>query len=1146
MRKMRLLGSVGAISLLVVLLIGVVWVVQTLSSASLLSPGLVSTDVSVVSPDTDLPADVRTVEVTLTNPDLNFIKSVQAGGDIEPPTITVPALLAGDTFRIFINTLLGDAVGATIALPAGVTTGDLLPIVDSSGGPATATDITISAETGFTAGEISVSELISGASGRIRFVTSQAIATGSTFNINFFTSPQETALVNVRGDVDNIDVLLVEPPGGSGEYLGTFVVADQVIIDMGTGIGVHNTITHEQHDVPQGLRGNVLYEDQVNTTDGAADSGGGVTTITLLNPPIRSSTTGGPITTADVTVDSPADMVVTSIVSAITGVITITNNSTTDLVAGDQVQVTYRGSESFTFAVDFALVQDVNAPAGVDSGDLTALVVPSNRDTLMAFGDFFQILSFDGTTVRAAAIVGTDTGSDATIPSYVSVLGVSYLGSETVTVPLGVAARAAFTVAVDFPPEDANGDAVTNGTDVMIITGAGLLDPVTPVVNVFGGDVTFRAGAAPIVAGQTFTVAYAFEVGSDPQNALIPGANPRPIILVVTGSLVTVISSNDEVSVDAEADPPEFANPSPPNGGATSDLDQVLSIDIIATDSGVDTDSIAFYVSDDSDDFGESYIFDDLDKIIIATEFAFATVSASLADIDEALGPDFELDEDGVTDVRWWVGASDSAGNQGISDSDDGLGGNQPFSLRVDRTGPILVMAYTGEHWNPVDEQIEGDRRTGVGEFLPGQADPTLIRVEFSEILDGSTVSASDFEVDSLTPADALWFEASGENVFLAVDPPLVSDATPLVELVDLVRDPSGNPVFSGATTAVDGIGPIAIVTLDATRSTGNVVITVETDEPIRTLEPVVELFLSTADDPDIAQAIPSGVVVPRGTRLGDMSWQFSLAGLAPNRYSIVVIAEDSSRNSSTTGQQRWQDAGSISIEVDTALPRPIDGTGELTTNPLDGTSPSETDPFFIEINWLQEAGEYIGDTDSSVTLTKAVLDAGLADERDVLNLSSTTDNQRFSIAVPTIGLGAHTLTFSGQDSLGNTLIVDEVLTFTVVSPLVIGTVVLEGRSDHGGAVVTAIDRGGMSYATTTSANGSYGLSPPPGIYMVTVEKDGFLSAQRLNAVVEEDQVLRLPSVRLLGGDSDGNGIINVADLAIPAKNLGKNASDWP
>ena len=93
------------------------------------------------------------------------------------------------------------------------------------------------------------------------------------------------------------------------------------------------------------------------------------------------------------------------------------------LGTGDRVQLTYRGSESFTFGVDFGPVQDVNAPVGVDSGDLTALVVSSNRDTLRAFGDFFQIVSFDGTTVRAAAIVGTDTGSDATVPTYVSVLG---------------------------------------------------------------------------------------------------------------------------------------------------------------------------------------------------------------------------------------------------------------------------------------------------------------------------------------------------------------------------------------------------------------------------------------------------------------------------------------------------------------------------------------------------------------------------------------------------------------------------------------------------------------------------------------------------------------------------------------------------
>ena len=49
---------------------------------------------------------------------------------------------------------------------------------------------------------------------------------------------------------------------------------------------------------------------------------------------------------------------------------------------------------------------------------------------------------------------------------------------------------------------------------------------------------------------------------------------------------------------------------------------------------------------------------------------------------------------------------------------------------------------------------------------------------------------------------------------------------------------------------------------------------------------------------------------------------------------------------------------------------------------------------------------------------------------------SSTTDGGRtFSIAIPGIGLGEHTLTYNGEDGLAHTRAVDETLTFTVVAP---------------------------------------------------------------------------------------------------------------
>lgn len=93
--------------------------------------------------------------------------------------------------------------------------------------------------------------------------------------------------------------------------------------------------------------------------------------------------------------------------------------------------------------------------------------------------------------------------------------------------------------------------------------------------------------------------------------------------------------------------------------------------------------------------------------------------------------------------------------------------------------------------------------------------------------------------------------------------------------------------------------------------------------------------------------------------------------------------------------------------------------------------------------------------------------------------------------------------------------------------------------------MVTAND-GALSYSSSTSADGSYGVSPPPGVYTLTVERDGFLTAERGNVTVVEGTVLELPPLRLLGGDVNGDGVIDIRDIAIPAKNLGKNQSPWP
>ena len=66
--------------------------------------------------------------------------------------------------------------------------------------------------------------------------------------------------------------------------------------------------------------------------------------------------------------------------------------------------------------------------------------------------------------------------------------------------------------------------------------------------------------------------------------------------------------------------------------------------------------------------------------------------------------------------------------------------------------------------------------------------------------------------------------------------------------------------------------------------------------------------------------------------------------------------------------------------------------------------------------------------------LTKAVLDAGKDNVRDLMDFTSTRDGQRWTVAISDIGLGKHVLTYNAEDDLGNTLETDRKVTFTVVA----------------------------------------------------------------------------------------------------------------
>ena len=108
--------------------------------------------------------------------------------------------------------------------------------------------------------------------------------------------------------------------------------------------------------------------------------------------------------------------------------------------------------------------------------------------------------------------------------------------------------------------------------------------------------------------------------------------------------------------------------------------------------------------------------------------------------------------------------------------------------------------------------------------------------------------------------------------------------------------------------------------------------------------------------------------------------------------------------------------------------------------------------------------------------------------------------------------------------------------------PTVTGTVRLEAMVEPiTGARVTFTGNPTLYRVTTDPADGSFQIQVPPGTYTVAFEKDSFLTAIMTGLAVEQNMVL--PEVLLVGGDVNGDGIIDVHDLVVFAKNQGRVGS---
>ena len=100
------------------------------------------------------------------------------------------------------------------------------------------------------------------------------------------------------------------------------------------------------------------------------------------------------------------------------------------------------------------------------------------------------------------------------------------------------------------------------------------------------------------------------------------------------------------------------------------------------------------------------------------------------------------------------------------------------------------------------------------------------------------------------------------------------------------------------------------------------------------------------------------------------------------------------------------------------------------------------------------------------------------------------------------------------------------------------GRIRLQGRTSSLGSYV---ETGGQ--IMFADPQGRFAIERPPGNFDLTVSAPGYLSLTIWDISLETDGVVDIPTVTLPFGDADGDGIINIFDLTVAARNYGQTTS---
>lgn len=261
---------------------------------------------------------------------------------------------------------------------------------------------------------------------------------------------------------------------------------------------------------------------------------------------------------------------------------------------------------------------------------------------------------------------------------------------------------------------------------------------------------------------------------------------------------------------------------------------------------------------------------------------------------------------------------ADASGTCTAGDTVDA--GRENFRISIDNRAPTLVSAKTGDNWTGTAVKTAATREAKANSVRVTFTDDAAVAADGAGGgLDAASVVPGDFSVEGQVPTAVQVVDIGAGtkplDIFLTLGTDLTSGATPNVSIVGSVLDKAGNSLGAGLVKATDGLGPKLTATLDKDLATGNVKVSITTDE-LLVAAPTITLG---AQLPPQVGAVIAGTV---------STFTGALASCADPQ-TITVTTDADASGGCTAG-----DTVTIGVVGDVALAAAV-----LTATPLTATS---------------------------------------------------------------------------------------------------------------------------------------------------------------------------------------------------------------